>query len=401
MNFSSYKYWIKSFFAVHIDPKRIYGLDILRASAILFVVIEHGSYVLPPRLRRLVSFLVFDGVSIFFVLSGFLIGSILIKMINTNGLSREILLKFWIRRWFRTLPNYFLILLILCLLNLFFTDNFTFRSVTHYFVFMQNLYEGHPAFFPEAWSISVEEWFYLITPLFIAFATFLLKTTYKRSVIFTAILLILAVTLFRYLRHRIVLIDTIADWDWIFRKQVVTRLDSLMFGVLGAYLSFYYFEVWLYYKNLCLFFGLFLLAFIKIIIPNFVHISSIYYSVFSFSLISISVLLLLPFLSDIKTGKGILYQLVTRVSLISYSMYLTNLSLVQLWIINKLPWTYLTDNEYITIVLKYSFYWGFLFFISVILYKYVEIPVMNFRESVMINKLLFTKVWKKQRIVIP
>ena len=54
-----------------------------------------------------------DGVSIFFVLSGFLIGGILIKVLETEPATFKTLFNFWIRRWFRTLPNYLFILLIL------------------------------------------------------------------------------------------------------------------------------------------------------------------------------------------------------------------------------------------------------------------------------------------------
>src|SRR5659263_324332 len=116
-------------FKIDIDTSRIFGLDILRALAIMFVVIEYGSYLLPQKLRTISDFFVFDGVSIFFVLSGFLIGGILIKLIDKNGFNFSILKTFWIRRWYRTLPNYFLILIALCIINLLFDDDFTLRSV--------------------------------------------------------------------------------------------------------------------------------------------------------------------------------------------------------------------------------------------------------------------------------
>ena len=51
-----------------------------------------------------------DGVTIFFVLSGFLIGRILIRTFGA-GASVSSLTTFWVRRWFRTLPAYFVTLL--------------------------------------------------------------------------------------------------------------------------------------------------------------------------------------------------------------------------------------------------------------------------------------------------
>jgi peptidoglycan/LPS O-acetylase OafA/YrhL len=47
-------------FKIEIDNSRIFGLDILRALAIMFVVIEHGSYLLPEKLGRISDFFVFS-----------------------------------------------------------------------------------------------------------------------------------------------------------------------------------------------------------------------------------------------------------------------------------------------------------------------------------------------------
>jgi peptidoglycan/LPS O-acetylase OafA/YrhL len=47
-------------FKINIDSNRIFGLDILRALAIMFVVIEHSKYILPQELRTINRFFVFD-----------------------------------------------------------------------------------------------------------------------------------------------------------------------------------------------------------------------------------------------------------------------------------------------------------------------------------------------------
>ncbi|MFM2201235.1 MAG: hypothetical protein RL040_435, partial [Bacteroidota bacterium] len=141
---------------------RVIGLDILRSIAILTVVLEHGEYLLPKRFHSIygrINFIHIDGVSIFFVLSGFLIGGILIKTIHKTDFTKQDLLQFWIRRWFRTLPNYLLILLIVLAARLLIFRDFGEFNYT-YFIFLQNAFSAHPAFFAEAWSLSVEEWFY-------------------------------------------------------------------------------------------------------------------------------------------------------------------------------------------------------------------------------------------------
>src|SRR4051812_29833906 len=101
-------------FSILDNNKRIYGLDILRTFAILSVIYEHGYRLLNPSIIswNQYDFFVFDGVSIFFVLSGYLIGQILIKLFQRD-VSRKDIYNFWIRRWCRTLPAYFLVLSIL------------------------------------------------------------------------------------------------------------------------------------------------------------------------------------------------------------------------------------------------------------------------------------------------
>lgn len=370
----------KNVFKLELDPNRIFGLDILRAFAILFVVIGHGKHLLPGKYAKFNDLFVFDGVSIFFVLSGFLIGGILIKIIDKNNIDKSLLVNFWIRRWFRTLPNYFLILFLLALLHYLFTDNFSFWSVKKYFIFSQNLFYVHPPWFLEAWSLSVEEWFYLITPIFIFVSIRIFKLNPKKAVFFTAIFLIFLVTLFRYYRYTVLQIEDINTWDLLFRKQVVTRFDSLMYGVIGAYFSYYNLN-WLKYKRSLLFVGLILMISSKFIIKNLLPVGGLYNAVFSFTTFSIATLFLLPYLSDYKKGNGAFYQLITYISLISYSMYLLNFSFIQYWIINKIHWIGLSSNIILITILKYSLYWFLVITLSILLYKYFEIPMTRLRDK--------------------
>ena len=70
---------------IYLPPGRVFGLDLLRAAAILFVVYMHGAYELASVLpKSLVQLPIMDGVSIFFVLSGFLIGGIILRAFETS-----------------------------------------------------------------------------------------------------------------------------------------------------------------------------------------------------------------------------------------------------------------------------------------------------------------------------
>ena len=92
---------------------RVFGLDLMRALAIIFVVIGHGGWILDKANTHFPWIRFIDGVELFFVLSGFLIGGILIKIFqNAKSIKLETIWSFWIRRWFRTLPNYYLVLVL-------------------------------------------------------------------------------------------------------------------------------------------------------------------------------------------------------------------------------------------------------------------------------------------------
>ncbi len=91
---------------------RIFGLDLMRAIAIIFVVMGHG-LMLEKANTNFPWIRLINGVELFFVLSGFLIGGILIKTFNDKeNFGIKTIANFWVRRWFRTLPNYYLILII-------------------------------------------------------------------------------------------------------------------------------------------------------------------------------------------------------------------------------------------------------------------------------------------------
>lgn len=372
---------MKDFLKIDFDKNRVYGLDILRAFAILFVIVGHGSYILPANISKFYSLFVLDGVSIFFVLSGFLIGGILIKIMEKEKCTLKILLNFWIRRWLRTLPNYFLILLVLALLSYLFNDHFNFWNKKMYFLFLQNFNSSHPAFFPEAWSLSVEEWFYLLIPSLLFILIGILHFSPKIAIISTAISILLFVTTYRYYKYSHLLVNDISLWDSIFRKQVITRLDSLMFGLIGAYVSNYFKEFWIKYRNTFFITGILILTVQQL--KGVLHISMgshiyLYLCVYSFTITSLGTLFLLPFLSEFRKGKGFIYSVITYISLISYSMYLLNYSLIQHWALKFMNW--FDPNEISVILLRYLFYWFFTIIGAIVLYKYYEVPFMKLRD---------------------
>src|SRR5262249_53426611 len=70
--------------------------------------------------------------------------------------------RFYVRRWLRTLPPYYLVL---CL-RTFIGHPFSWKFV----VFVQNFDHEVMKSFPVSWSLSIEEWFYLIAPFLLLVA---------------------------------------------------------------------------------------------------------------------------------------------------------------------------------------------------------------------------------------
>lgn len=99
--------------------QRVFGLDLMRVIAILAVLGSHILYIFPEQYGGVIPLLQLGGVmgvEIFFVLSGYLIGSILLRLFVKENFGMSDVKYFLIRRWFRTLPSYYLALVLNILL---------------------------------------------------------------------------------------------------------------------------------------------------------------------------------------------------------------------------------------------------------------------------------------------
>ena len=93
---------------------RVFGLDLLRAAAIQMVIYAHAFVVLYPHFGEPLGYFGhggFYGVELFFVLSGFLIGQILLRTGADFARAGNVAF-FYVRPWFRTLPLFFLFLFV-------------------------------------------------------------------------------------------------------------------------------------------------------------------------------------------------------------------------------------------------------------------------------------------------
>ena len=163
--------------------RRIVPLDGLRGLAILLVAFVHSVVVFKPSTAIEVWFfsiahLGLLGVDLFFVLSGFLVGTILIR---SKG-SPHFLRNFYIRRALRIFPPYYcyLVLMLLVFPAIFPASTF-FAGLTesvgadapYHWLYMTDvlivLRQREIYIFNPLWSLAIEEKFYLLWPFIVAF----------------------------------------------------------------------------------------------------------------------------------------------------------------------------------------------------------------------------------------
>jgi peptidoglycan/LPS O-acetylase OafA/YrhL len=367
---------VRNIFLLHPDYKnRVYGLDIMRALAIIFVVLEHG--LMLEKANTTFPWVKFiNGVELFFVLSGFLIGGMLIRIFEkSDSFGIKTMGRFWIRRWFRTLPNYYLVLLINVFIVYFGINHEDFSQFNwKFFLFLQNFSGPFTNFFWESWSLSVEEWFYLIFPLLIGLLFLLLKIfkVRKKYVFLSAILVLLFVPLL--LRIFIASHFTVNEFfiGTRIQKVVIYRLDSIALGILAAYIHRWHPVLWHKSRNIS-----FIIGVVICYIIIYIHWPSnlFFTKVFRIFIESFCCFLLLPKFASIRKGPKILVRFFTHISLISYSMYLLNLGVISEVLVTNFP----PHSPRMAWAL-YGIYWCLVLIFSTLLYKYYEKPVMDLRD---------------------
>lgn len=148
----------------YLGMRRFPGLDGLRALAATMVIFFHFG---GPNWTWLSGWV---GVYLFFVLSGFLITTLLLREQDRTG--RISLSNFYLRRVFRILPPYLVILggiIAFVLLRAEFLERGFPRALKYYLTFMNEFFPStadHAAdnFFSGSWTLGIEEKFYLVWP---------------------------------------------------------------------------------------------------------------------------------------------------------------------------------------------------------------------------------------------
>jgi len=325
----------------------LYSLDLLRGFSGYGVAFCHLHAFIYNNAHLEYFSLLF--VEFFFILSGFVLYPQLIQVLN----NKKNLLIFYKRRWLRTLPLYFIILILVASL---FNDEFG-SDFFKYFVFIQKIAPNFLTkdYYPVAWSLSIEEFFYLLFPLVLIF--FGKKNNIKKIVIFF-IFLIIVKSFFA--------INTDSNF---FRTGTLFRFDAIL---LGFILRFFYDDI-IKYKYLSALL-LILLLFLFYFSENYVLSNSEDYFVkvtFVFLLQIISLLTLITFLLFEPLMKiNFIKKFSILVSKQTYSVYLIHIIFI-----------YLLEKMQLGMYYTVFIYIILLFFSSSLIYKFIEKPLLKIRPK--------------------
>jgi peptidoglycan/LPS O-acetylase OafA/YrhL len=359
----------------HPETNRVYGLDVFRAFAILFVLTGHSfqhSKIL-PQIQPLGQLAIL-GVELFFVLSGFLIGSIIMRLIDQKRFHSFVdISTFWKRRWLRTLPMYLVALL--AFIRFDYHGRHELFDYPLYFIFMQNFAYKIPEFFELSWSLAIEEHFYLWFPL----AFLLWERITKRAhlaIILTAVTFIVTAYIFR-LSHPL-----FSDWNeyaGIIRMTVLSRMDAIMFGVLIAAIKFYWSSGFNWIKR-----GTPITAALFVLLCTWWFagtpylIQSLKLQINLFTVQAILCALLLPWFDGLHStnGRGGFFIVTSK---LSYSLYLVHI-LVIIAVNKSLGYLGIFERVYDNPFILYPLYFSLFYFVSWVTYNLIEKPFLQLRD---------------------
>lgn len=350
----------------------------LRAVAILWVMLWHMRSLIPTAFNG-ISHYGWMGVDIFFVLSGYLIGSQLMRP-YTKG-SQPSIGGFYLRRAFRVLPAYLTVLLLYFTVPVF-REAPGLSPAWQFFTFTENFridYATDQAF-SHVWSLCVEEHFYLILPLLVLALMWKPRFSKTLAVIFAVLCFGTAIRAYIYIHQLDPLLATDPDsFTLLYVEKIYypthTRLDGLLVGVALATIKTFR-PIWwqrlLSHRHVVTLAGLGISAFAIWLFRDRLGFTANVFGLpllaFGFGLLLVSSVSPSSLLSKIR-GFGFIATL-------AYSMYLTHKEIVHL------------DHRYLGQLvsgrgwLAFFIYFATSFLAASLLYFAVERPFLRLREKI-------------------
>lgn len=365
---------LSSFFNLDYHTKgRYIGLDLFRSFSYLMIFVGHGIDIFRETLPSTANyfFLLKDAIEVFFVLSGFLIAKSFLEEFQLNHDRFLLTKRFYLKRWFKTLPSYYLVVAIHIIIGGFLYTELLRDFSYRFLFFIQNLTVSDFYFFPVSYSLAVEEWFYLLFPVLF---WSILNLIGKRNVvyiipIYVVTLVILATATRLYLYYVVK-----ADWDAVLRKSIVSRFDAPAYGVMAAWIYVYHRNIFARYRKFLFLLGIGLFLF-QIFGKRFMP-DNVLWAVFYFNLIPLSLTFMIPYFYYVEIKSDRIRSVLVYTSLTSYSFYLIHHTPILFTLLHFCRPKSLLQSIFLLIL-----YVVVTLLSTHILYKYFERPVMNLRTK--------------------
>lgn len=371
-------------FGLNVDlSKRNPGLDLARTVAIILVVFAHTLWIsghYPPMISWLMQLSGTIGVEIFFVISGFLIGKIVMRLIQDDNFSLQSIFLFLKRRWYRTLPNYYFVLILNLILWYAIYQKIP-EKLFLYFIYLQNFSTTSPDFYRVAWSLSVEQFCYIIGPFTLFFLIRFFPNKKKKELFVWMSLFIITVFFFvRMYYHFHHVTTSIHDWNENLRKVSIYRMDAIYYG----FVLYYFYSKGEITKRLDSilfvigFLGVFILHIFLFAIGVKVENTPFFFDVLYLPLNSIAICLTIPYLVRLKMKEGFGLKSITLISLLAYSIYLLHYTVI----LHAMKTIFPSEElKGIGLWVYTLVYWMLVVFLSYLLYRFFEKPMTNLRDK--------------------
>ena len=351
---------------------RVFEIDVLRGMAVILVMFRHfHSTDFKIRIPILQN-IGWIGVDLFFVLSGFLISSLLYKEIDKNGNIN--FKRFFIRRGFKIYPSFYMLIIFAILIKTITEKGISGKEFLVECFFLQSYLKG---MLVHTWSLGVEEHFYIFLPLMMIFFIKITTKKISESNIISYSFLIIAVLCLTQRCYNAFYAEP-ELYKNIFNTHI--RIDSLFAGVFLAYHFRYNYTLLKEIVNK--YHLLFLLVFLIVIpLPYFFDVTSKLIISIGFTLLYVAfgMLLLLTlfakdiFKKDVFTNSLILKP-IALVGVYSYTIYLWHIPAEG--VINRFNIYYKWN-----IIPAFTLYVVISILAGVITSKIIELPALKIRDK--------------------
>lgn len=336
-------------------------------------------------------------VDLFFVISGFLIGQMLFKEYNRT--QKIDLKRFFLRRFWRLTPAYYLVIALFALTASAHVD----KNYLWAFVFYVNNYiAAEHNYIHFAWSLAIEEQFYAVFSIFIAFVFYRIKRQLFFLCFLYGLSFVILAALLSYYSTTVVSVDQLISgstavsnlfWEKIY-DNLHTRFGAIVLGIILAHLSVYHWpKVQVFMTNTRCYIA-FLLAIFCILLSMqlpvyagqatpkallyFYHIT--HRNIFAMGVMLIMLLCLLNQGIGTRIQQFLASRIFYPVSQLTYSMYLLHIPVI------GLCYFALKDAGFITAISFANIFMVFFasilptILVSSVMYIVVEKPFMKLRS---------------------